>query len=149
MIRGMQYYSRWGWRKWEDMSQGMWVTSKKRKKKKWKKILSQNLKKFQKKERNTKCSPADFSLSSLQFSRSVRSDSLRPHELQHARPRCPSPTVGVYSNSCPLNRWCHPTISSSVVPSPPTFNLSQHQGLFTWVSSLHQVAKVLEFQLQH
>ena len=44
------------------------------------------------------------------------SDSLRPYALQHARPPCPSPTPGVYSNSCPLNRWCHPTISSSVVP---------------------------------
>ena len=76
------------------------------------------------------------------------SDSLRPHGLQHARPPCPSPTPGVYSNSCPLSWWCHPTISSSVVPSPPAFNLSQHQGLFKWVSSLHQVAKVLEFQLQ-
>ena len=43
-------------------------------------------------------------------------DSLRPHGLQHARPPCPSPTCGVYSNSCPLSRWCHPTISSSVVP---------------------------------
>ena len=52
----------------------------------------------------------------VQFSRSVVSDSLRPHEPQHARPPCPSPTPGVYSNSCPLNRWCHPTISSSVIP---------------------------------
>ena len=59
------------------------------------------------------------------------------------------PTPGVYSDSCPLSRWYHPTISSSVVPSPPAFNLSQHQGLFQWVSSSHEVAKVLEFQLQH
>ena len=44
------------------------------------------------------------------------SSSLRPHESQHARPPCPSPTPGVYSNSCPLSQWCHPTISSSVVP---------------------------------
>ena len=44
------------------------------------------------------------------------SNSLRPHESQHARPPCPSPTPGVYSNSCPLSQWCHPTISSSVVP---------------------------------
>ena len=86
---------------------------------------------------------------SVQFSHSVMSDSLRPHGLQHARPPCPSPTPGFYSNSCPLSQWCHPTISSSVVLSPPTFNLSQHQGLFKWVSSLHQVAKVLEFKLQH
>ena len=70
--------------------------------------------------------------------------------LQHARPPCPSPTPRVYSNSCPLSRWCHPNISSSVLsPSPPAFNLSQHQGLFRWVSSSHQVAKILEFQLQH
>ena len=52
----------------------------------------------------------------VQFSRSVVSDSLRPHELQHARPPCPSPTAGVHPNACPLSRWCHPTISSSVVP---------------------------------
>ena len=87
--------------------------------------------------------------SSVQFSHSVVSNSLRPHELQHTRPPCPSPTPRVYPNSCPLSRWCHPTISSSVVPSPPALNLSQHQGLFKWVGSSHQVAKVLEFQLQH
>ena len=51
-----------------------------------------------------------------QFSRSIISDSLRPHGLQHARPPCPSPTPGIYSNSCPLSQWCHPAISSSVVP---------------------------------
>ena len=53
---------------------------------------------------------------SVQFSSSVVPDSLQPHGLQHTRPPCPSPTPRVYSNSCPLNRWCHPTISSSVVP---------------------------------
>jgi len=53
---------------------------------------------------------------SVQFRRSVVSDSLRPHGLQHARPPCPLPTPGVYSNSCPLSQWCHSTISSSVVP---------------------------------
>ena len=51
-----------------------------------------------------------------QFSRSVVSNSLRPHESQHARPPCPSPTRGVYSHSCPSSWWCHPAISSSVVP---------------------------------
>ena len=56
------------------------------------------------------------SISSVQFSCSVMSDSLRPHELQHTSPPCPSPTLGVYPNSCPLSRWCHPTISSSVIP---------------------------------
>ena len=54
--------------------------------------------------------------SSVQFSRSVVSDSLPPHEPQHARPPCPSPTPGVYSNPCPLSWWCHPAISSSVIP---------------------------------
>ena len=54
--------------------------------------------------------------SSVQFIRSVVTDSLRPHELQHARPLCPSPTTGVHPKPCPLSRWCHPTISSSVVP---------------------------------
>ena len=53
---------------------------------------------------------------SAQFSHSAVSESLRPHELQHARPPCRSPTPGVYSNSCPLSWWCHPTISNSVVP---------------------------------
>ena len=53
---------------------------------------------------------------SVQFSRSVLSDSLRPHEPQHARPPCPSPAPGIYSNSCPWSRWCHPAISSSVIP---------------------------------
>ena len=55
-------------------------------------------------------------LRSLQFSCSVVSDSLWPHGLQHARPPCPPPTPGDYSNSYPLSQWCHPTISSSVVP---------------------------------
>ena len=53
---------------------------------------------------------------SVQFSRSVVSDSFQPHELQHARPPCPSPTPRVHPNPCPSSRWCHPTISSSVVP---------------------------------
>ena len=87
--------------------------------------------------------------SSVQFSHSVVSDSLQPHELQHARPPCPSPTPGVHSNSCPSSRWCYPAISSSVIPSPPAPNPSQHQGLLQWVKSSHKVAKVLEFQLQH
>ena len=65
---------------------------------------------------------------SVYFSRSVMSDSFRPHGLP-ARLPCPSPTPEVCSNSCPLSWWCHPTISSSVAPSPPAFNLSQHQGL--------------------
>ena len=51
-----------------------------------------------------------------QFSSVVQSDSLQPHGLQHAKPSCPSPTPGVYSNLCPLSLWCHPTVSSSVIP---------------------------------
>ena len=69
--------------------------------------------------------------------------------MQHARPPCASPTPRVYPNSCPLVgdaiQPSHPLSS----PSPPALNLSQYQGLFKWVSSSHQVAKVLEFQLQH
>ena len=57
-----------------------------------------------------------YTILSVQFSRSVMSDSLQPHGMQHARPPCPTPAPGVYPNSCPLSRWCHPTISSSVIP---------------------------------
>ena len=80
--------------------------------------------------------PRQFS--SVQFSRSVVSDSLWPHELQHARPPCPSPTPRVHSDSCPLSQWCHPAISSSVIPfssclqplpASESFPMSQ---LFTW-----------------
>ena len=53
---------------------------------------------------------------SVQFSHSVMSDTMQPHKSQYARPPCPSPTPGVHSDSCPLSRWCHPAISSSVVP---------------------------------
>ena len=77
------------------------------------------------------------------------SDTLWPHGLQHARLHCPSPTHKTCSNSCPLSQWCHPITSSSVGPSSPAFNLIKDQDLFQWVSSSHQVAKVLMFQLQH
>ena len=84
---------------------------------------------------------------SVQFSCSVVSDSLRPHELQHARLSCLSPAPGVHSNSCPSSgdtiQPSHPLLS----PSPPAPNPSQHQSLFQWVNSSHEVAKVLEFQL--
>ena len=76
--------------------------------------------------------------SSVQFSRTVMSDSLQPHRLQHAKPPCPSPTPGVYSNSCPLSRWCRPTISSSVIPfssrlqSFPVSGSFQMSRLFAW-----------------
>ena len=58
----------------------------------------------------------NVSFSSVQFSHSVVSNSLRPHKLQHAKPLCPSPAPGVHSDSRPSSQWCHPTISSSVVP---------------------------------
>ena len=77
-------------------------------------------------------------ISSVQFSHSVVSDSLRPHESQHARPPCPSPTSGVHSNSCPSSQWCHPAISSSGIrfsscpqslQASESFPMSQ---LFAW-----------------
>ena len=74
--------------------------------------------------------------SSSQFSRSVMSNSLRPHELMHARPPCPSPTPRVYSNSCPLSQWCHPAISSSVVPFSSCPQFLQASGSFP-MSQLH------------
>ena len=83
--------------------------------------------------------------SSVQFSRSVVSDSLRPHESQHTRPPCLSPTPRVHPNPCPSSRWCHPTISSSVVPFSPCPLSFQHQGLLKWFSSSHQVAKYWRF----
>ena len=89
---------------------------------------------------------------SLQFSHSVMSNSLQPHGPKHVRPSCPSPTPGVYSNSCLLSRWCHPTISSSVVPfssCPKSFPVSgsfqmsqlfsssgQSTGVSAWTSAL-------------
>ena len=73
------------------------------------------------------------------------------HGLQHARLSCPSPSPGVYPNSCPLSRWCHPTISSSVVPFSSCLQSFPVSGLFQWVSSLHQVARVLSlsFSISH
>ena len=88
-----------------------------------------------------------FVSESVQFTCSVVSDSLWLHESQHARPPCPSPTPRVHSDPCPLSPWCHPAISSSVILFPPAPNPSQHQSLFQWVNSSHEVAKVLEFQL--
>ena len=86
---------------------------------------------------------------SVQFSRSVMSDSLRPQELQHARPPCPSPTPGVTQTHVhrvsDAIQPSHPLSS----PSPPAPNPSQHQRVFQWVNSSHEVAKILEFQLQH
>ena len=90
-----------------------------------------------------------FIRSSVQFSCSVMSDSLQPHGLQHDKPPCPSETPELAQTHVhqvgDAIQPSHPLLS----PSPPAFNLSQHQGLFQWVSSSHQVAKVLESQLQH
>ena len=88
----------------------------------------------------TCCLPrmSDCCHSSVQFSHSVMSDSLQLHALQHARPPCPTPTPGVYPNSCPSSRWCHPAISFSAIPfsfcpqslpASESFPMSQ---LFTW-----------------
>ena len=88
---------------------------------------------------------------SVQFSRSVVSDSLRPHELQHARPPCPSPTPGVYPDSHPSSQWCHPAISSSVVPfssfpqslpASESFPMSQ---LFAWGGQITGVSALASF----
>ena len=88
-------------------------------------------------------------LSSVQFSHSVVSNTLQPHGLQHVRLLYPSPIPGTYPNSC---NWISDPIQPSQPlssPSPPIFNPSQHQGVFKWIISPHQVAKVLKFQLQH
>ena len=78
-------------------------------------------------------------IGSVQFIRSVRSDSFRPHESQHARPACPSQTPGVYSSSCPSSWWCHPAISSSVFPFsscpqslPASGSFPMSQQHFAW-----------------
>ena len=89
--------------------------------------------------------------SSVQFSRSVMSDSLQPHELKHTRPPCPSPTSGVHPNSCPLSRWCHPAISSSVIPfsscpqSLPASESFQMSQLFAWGGQSTGVSALASF----
>ena len=72
----------------------------------------------------------DDIMHSVQFSRSVVANSLQHHGLQHARPPCPSPTAGVYSNSSPSSRWCHPTISTSVIPFSPHLESYPASGSF-------------------
>ena len=67
---------------------------------------------------------------SVQFSHAAMSDSLRPHGLQHSRPPCPSLTPRVYSNSCPLSQWCHPAISSSIIPFSSCPQSSPESGSF-------------------
>ena len=85
---------------------------------------------------------------SVHFIHSALSDSLWPHGLQHARLPCPSPTPRACLNSCPSSQWCHQPSHPLLSPSPFVFSVSQHQNIFQWVSSLHQVAKVLELQHQ-
>ena len=94
-----------------------------------------------------------FKKTSVQFSRSVMSDSLWPHKLQHARPPCPSPTPGVHWDSRPSSRWCHPAISSSVVPfsscpqslpASESFPMSQ---LFAWGGQSTGVSRIGKFFL--
>ena len=74
---------------------------------------------------------------------------LQNHEPQHARPPCSSSTLRVYTNTCPLSPWCHPAISSSVIPSSSCPQSFPSLGFFRGVSSSYQVVKVLEFQFQH
>ena len=87
--------------------------------------------------------------SNLLFGHWVMSDLVWPCGLQHSRLPCPLLSSGVCLNSCPLSWWCCLTIWSSVIPFSSCFNLSQHQGLFQWISSSHQVPKVLELQFQY
>ena len=93
-------------------------------------------------------SSSGHKFSSVQFSRSVLSDSLRLQGPQHARPLCTSPTPRVYSNSCPLSRWCHPAISSSVVPFSSCLQSFPASGSFQMSQSFTSGGQVLEFQLQ-
>ena len=112
-----------------------------RKDENWKKIMQW---------RNS-CINCVYVIESVQFSRSVVYDSLRPHESQHARPPCSSPSPGVHSDSCPSSQWCHPAISSSVVPfsscpqslpASESFLMSQ---LFTWGGQSTGVSALASF----
>ena len=96
-------------------------------------------------------STVEWQRPSVQFSRSVVSDSLRPHESQHARPPCPSPSPGVHPDSRPLSQWCHPAISSSVIPfsscpqslpASESFPMSQ---LFAWGGQSPGVSALASF----
>ena len=99
----------------------------------------------------------NYIFSSVQFSRSVVSDSSRPHELQHARPPCPSPTPGVHLNSHPSSRWCHPAISSSVIlfsshlqsfPAPESFQMSRFLASGSQSIGVSASASVLPMNIQ-
>ena len=88
---------------------------------------------------------------SVQFSLVTQScpNSLLPQGMQHARPPCPKLTPEVYPNSCPLSRWCHPTISSSVIPFSSHLQSFPTSGSFQMSQFFTSVAKIFEFQLQH
>ena len=99
----------------------------------------------------------NLSFNSAQFSHSVMSDSLWPHGLQHTRLPCPSPTPRVYSNSCPLSWWCHPTISSSLIPfsshlqsftTSGSFPMSQFFTSGNWSIRASASASVLQMNIQ-
>ena len=100
---------------------------------------------------NSCVSSGTVAIYSVQFSRSVMPNSLQPHELQHTRPHCPSPTPGVHSDSRPSSQWCHPAISSSVIPfsscpqslpAPRSFPMIQH---FTWGGQSTGVSALASF----
>ena len=97
------------------------------------------------------CSSINFKswMCTVQFNRSVMSDSLWLHGLQHTRPLCPSPTPTVYSNSCPLGWWCHSTISSSVIPFSYCLQSLPASGSFQMSQLFASGDQILEFQLQH
>ena len=106
-------------------------------------------------KKKIKSNPFPLRFPSVQFSFSVVSDSSQPHESQHVRLPCPSPTPGVYSNSCPSSRWCHPAISSSVIPfsscpqslrASGPFPMSQ---LFTWGGQSTGVSGLASFLLMN
>ena len=91
-----------------------------------------------------------MTISSVQFSCSVMSNSLWPHGLQHAGLPCPSPkTLGAWSNSCPLSQWCHPAISSSVVPSSSRLQSFPASGSFHMSQFFASVGQTIELQPQH
>ena len=99
----------------------------------------------------TSTRPTMVQFSSVQFSHSVVFDSLQPHESQHARPPCPSPTPGVHSDSRPSSQWCHPAISSSVVPfsscpqSVPASESFPVSQLFAWGGQSTGVSALASF----
>ena len=105
---------------------------------------------FEEQIKNSRYNSTEILFSSVQFSCSVMSDSLWPHESQHARPPCPSPTPGVHWDSRPSSQWCHPAISSSVVPfsclqslpASESFPMSQ---LFTWGGQSTGVSALASF----